>query len=245
MDYDTKAWARETTLGRRVFNHRFRMLGREFAGWRLLKTVPMHQDGSVSEVAYLWQGEAAPEQQLIRVNVREVGSWREAQKHLLGMLQESMRAGLPRGTGRLAELGDVQFVARSVPSDVPAAIRFSRGNIAVDVDSVGSTTLDVSELALGVDRLLGEAPTQVPSLRRLARLQTPKTATIKGKEGVALVKDLAKAGDQWLKVIVPDGELRRKGQSIVYTAPQPARKAVQVFAIGSPAKAAKATKPRK
>jgi hypothetical protein len=238
MEYDTKAWAGETTLGRRVFNHRFRMLGREFSGWQLLKRVPMHEDRSMSEVTYLWQNEAAPRQQLIRVNVREVGSWRDAQKQLLGVLHENMRSDLPRGTGRLAELGDVQFVARALPSDIPAAVRFTRGNIAVSVDSAGPTILDVSEIALGIDRLLREAPTKVPALRRLAQVKTPKIALIKGKEGVALVKDLAKSGDQWLKVLVPDGELRRKGQSVVYTAPPPARKAVQVFVIRSPARPA-------
>lgn len=228
--YDIKAWAVETTVGRRVFNCNFRMLGREVKGWQLLKAVPMHRDRRSSEMTYLWRSTEAPEQ-LVRVSGSELTDWREAQKQLMDMLMHSMRPDLPRGTGRLAEVGDIQFVARAPGSDIPAAVQFTRGNIAVAVNSVGSVTIDVSDIAAIVDRALSEPPTKVPSLRTLAKRQVPKTVLVKGKTGVSLVKNLKKVGDAWLKAIVPDGELRRKGEALVYLSPQPGKKTVQIFNI--------------
>jgi hypothetical protein len=229
--YDIKAWAGETALGKRVFNYNFRMLGREVTGWQMLKAVPMHRDRTLSETTYLWQSKDAPDRQLVRVNVGELADWRAAQKHLLEMLGHSMRPDLPRGTGKLAEVGDIEFVARAPGSDIPAAVQFTRGNVAVAVNSVGSVTIDVSDIAAIVDRVLSESPTGVPSLRTRAKPQPPKTVLIKGKEGASLVKDLKKVGDAWLKVIVPDGELRRKGDALVYVTPQAGRKTVQIFSI--------------
>src|SRR5260370_33877190 len=83
-DYDTKAWSRETELGRRIFNYNFRMFGREITGWELLKAVPMHRVSTLSEMTYIWQNKSAPKQQLVRVNVGELPDWRSAQKHLHG-----------------------------------------------------------------------------------------------------------------------------------------------------------------
>jgi hypothetical protein len=81
-----------------------------------------------------------------------------------------------------------------------------------------------------VDRLVTEPPTMVPSLRTRAKLQLPKTVLVKGKKGAPLVKHLKKVGDGWLKVIIPDGELRR-GNTLVYITPQPGKKTVQIFSI--------------
>ena len=229
--YDIKAWAGETTLGRRLFNYNFRMLGREVTGWQMLKVVPMHRDSVLLEMTYLWQSKDAPNRQLVRVNVGELADWRAAQKHLLGILEHSMRPDLPRGTGKLAAVGDIEFVARELQSDISAAVQFTRGNIAVAVNSVGSVTVDVSDIAAIVDRMLTEPPTSVPSLRRLAKLQLPKTILVKGRKRVRLLKSLKKVGDRWLKAIVPDGELRRSGDALEYTTPQPGKKTVQIFSI--------------
>jgi hypothetical protein len=229
--YDLKAWASETTRGRRLFNHNFRMSGRELAGWQLLKAAPMHRDRSLAETTYLWQRKEAPDRQVVRVNLAELPDWRAAQKHLRDALAHCMRPDLPRGTGGLAEVGDVELVARAAPSDVPAAIQFSRGNIAVAVNSVGSVAVDVSYLAAGIDRALADPPAKVASLRTMAKRLTPKTVTVKRREGVHLVKDLSKVGERWLKAVVPDGELRRKGNALLYTSPEPGKKDVQIYSI--------------
>jgi hypothetical protein len=229
--YDLKAWASETSRGRQLFNHNFRMSGRELAGWQLLKAVPMHRDRSLAETTYLWQSKEAPDRQVVRVSVAELHDWRAAQKHLRDALAHCMRPDLPRGSGGLAEVGDVEFVARAAPSDVPAAMQFARGNVAVAVNSVGSVTVDVSDVAAGVDRALADAPAKVASPRTMAKRLTPKTVTVKRREGVHLVKDLSKVGDRWLKAIVPDGELRRRGNALVYTSPEPGKKTVQLYSI--------------
>jgi hypothetical protein len=168
---------------------------------------------------------------LVRVNVVEMADWRVAQKHLLVSLHHCMRPDLPRGTGKLAMLGDIEFVARTPRSDLPAAVQFVRGNIVISVNSVGSVTIDVSEMAAIIDHVLTEPPTAVPFLREWAKRQAPKAVIAKSKRAVPLVKDLTKIGDRWLKVMTPDGELRRKGESLVYITPEPGTKRVQVFSI--------------
>ncbi|RPJ56473.1 MAG: hypothetical protein EHM23_23455 [Acidobacteria bacterium] len=239
---DLKAWAGETTLGRRIFNYNFRMFGQEVKGWVVLKAVTMHEDRALTEKTYLWQSKEAPDRQMIRVNVAELADWRAAQKHLQEMLGQCMRPDLPRGTGKLAELGDIEFVARAPLSDIPAAIHFARGNIAVSVNSVGQVAIDVSDIAGTVDQLLSESPARVPSLRALAKTEAPKTIQVRGKEGASLVKDLKKFRDLWLKVIVPDGELRRKGDALVYVSPEAGKKAVQIFSIRPRARTTSARK---
>ena len=56
-DYDLKAWDEETTLGRRVFNYNYRMLGYEVKAWAMFKAVPMQKAKGITEVAYLWQSQ--------------------------------------------------------------------------------------------------------------------------------------------------------------------------------------------
>ena len=229
--YDIKAWAGETTVGRRIFNYNFRMLGREFSGWQLLKSVQMHKDRSLSEMTYLWQRKDAPEQQLVSVNVAELPDWRAAHRHLHRMLEHTMRPDLPRGNSSLLAVGDIEFVAREPQSDVPAAVQFTRGNLVVAVSSVGSVTVDVSETAAIVDKILSTPPTKVPSLRPLARLRAPRAVQARARVGASLVKNLKKIGDTWLNVTVPDGEVKRSGDALVYLTPRPGKKSVQIVSV--------------
>ena len=235
--YDVKTWANQTTVGRRIYNYDFRLRGGELNGWRLLKAVPMHSDRTMSETTYLWQSADSPDQHLVRVNVVELMDWRKAQNHLLEMLAHTMRPDLPRGSGELAEVGDIEFVARSPQTDAPAALFFTRGNIAVAVSSAGPATVDVSPFATMVDRVLSEPPARVPAIRGIAKRQAPKTVVARGKRAASLVRNLKSVGDRWLKVIVPDGEVRRKGNALAYVTSQPGKKTVQIFSIRTPARA--------
>jgi hypothetical protein len=96
---------------------------------------------------------------------------------------------------------------------------------------VGSVLIDVSGIASIVDRMLTEPPGRTPSLRKYAKQLPPRTVQTRGKEGSPLFKELSSAGDAWLKVVVPDGELRRSGEAIVYVAAQPGKKIVQIFSV--------------
>jgi hypothetical protein len=207
------------------------MSGRELAGWQLLKAVPMHRDRTLTETTYLWRSQEAPERQMVRVSVAELPHWRAAQTHLRDALAHTMRPDIPRGTGSLSNVGDIEFVAREPQSDIPAAVQFTRGNVAVQVNSVGSVTVDVSNVAAAVDHALAEPPTKVRALRAAAKRVTPRSVVVR-KQGAPLVKDLRKVGDRWIKVIVPDGELRRRGDALVYTSTEPGKKDVQIFTIG-------------
>lgn len=226
--YDVKAWARETTTGRRLFNYNFHLVGRDVAEWELVKTVPMHRDDTLVETTYLWQRKSAPDR-LIRISVSELADWRAAQDRLLDLLNHAMRPDIPRGADKLAEIGDIQYVARATPSDIPGGIQFARGNVAVAVDSVGSVIVDVSGIAAGVDQQLVE-PTSASPAR--AKSMKPSTQTVAGKAkvDVTVISDLRTRAKEWIKVIAPDGELRRKGNTLVYTSPRAGRKSIKILA---------------
>ncbi len=223
--YDVEAWAVETTLGRRIFNHGFWMSGSELAGWSLVKSVVMHRDAELLETTHLWRNDAAPERELVSVNVAELAGWPQAQRHLLAMLDHSMRGALPRGAGALADLGDVTFVGRAPESDMAAATLFARGNVAVAINSAGSAIVDVSRFALLVDRMLaatGAAKFLPPARHGAVTLDA-------GKRGEELPLDVDLAGNAWVKLVAPDGELRRKGDALLYSAAEPGMKTLDVF----------------
>lgn len=229
--YDSKTWAAETKVGRRIFNYNFRIKSADVKEWPLLKTVPMHRDAELVETSYLVQGDGDPERYLIRINTAELSEWRAAQRHLLEMLNHCMRPDIPRGTGNAAALGDISFVARASQSDIPGGIQFTRGNIAVAVNSVGAVIIDVTPVAIAVDQLLREPADKLASVRRLARDRTPQNVVTRLGQASILLPDLRDLGEAWLKAIVPDGEVRRRGNALVYTSRQKGKKAVQVYSI--------------
>jgi hypothetical protein len=55
---------------------------------------------------------------------------------------------------------------------------------------------------------------------------------VQAREPHPLIKGLKKLPPpkMWLKVIVPDGELKRKGEDLIYTSPSAGKKRVSVFA---------------
>ncbi|MDM0078693.1 hypothetical protein QTH90_30095 [Variovorax sp. J2P1-59] len=235
--YDTKMWARETTIGRRIFNLNFRMMGRELPGWQLVKTVPMHQDRMMVETVYMWQSQDAPDRHVVHATVTTLHDWRLAQKQLIHMLNHTMRPDLPCRTGASAAAGDIEFVARAPVTDIPASIQFSRGNVAVAVSSVGSANVDVLPVAAVMDRMLIEAPGSVSFLRALAKQIAPRTVTFGEGEASAKLVSLSKVRDAWLKAIVEEGEIRQKDDALMYFSKRLGRRDVQVFSIsrGEPA----------
>jgi len=230
--YDPKAWVQRTTLGRHIFNYNYHMLGGEVAGWQLLKTVVMNVARTVTEKTYIWQNLQAPNREMVRVGVAESHDWRQAQRFLLEMLGHCMRPHIAQGTGLLSALGDVNFVARDPRSDLPAAIQFTRGNVAVSVNSGGQTNIDVSEFALIVDRVLSDTPAKVAFLRSLAKSR-PRSVSVRAKQSYPLIKNLKREApsDGWLKVIAPDGELGRKNNTLTYVSDQTGRKKIEVYVI--------------
>jgi hypothetical protein len=235
LQYNVEEWAARTSLGRRVFNYNYRMFGRELRGREMLKEVTMQEGPGVAENVYLWQGQRDQGEDLVRIGVAELDNWRSAQERLLQELTQSMRPEIPRGTGKLAKLGDVSFVARDPKSDIPAAISFTRGNVCVSVRSVGEKDVDVSDVAATLDRTLSEPPTKAALERGLARKRTPVAVDLKADEAYVLLENLPKAAPrgEWLKVIAPDGELGRTGDALVFVSPQGGKKRIATFAVKS------------
>ena len=231
--YNVDEWAAETTRGRQVFNYNYRMLGTEVKGWKLLKVVTLQEGHDVTEKAYIWQSEGDPENEMIRVDITERHNWRQAQESLQGHLMECMRSDVPRGTKKLAQLGDVIFVSREPHTDVAAAISFTRGHVCVSVSSVGKRNVDVSEIAARLDGALSGPPAKSVVETGRVRALTPKMATVKANEAYVLIKNLPKSAPRgrWLKIIVPDGELSRKGDALIYVSAQGGRKPVGTFAV--------------
>lgn len=126
------------------------------------------------------------------------------------------------------DVGDVEFTARAAVTDLTGAVQFARGNLAVAVNSVGSSIVDVSGIAARVDQMLTRPPTRA-SVKGTTRRLLPKIITTRGRASVSLLASLVKYKGGWLKVLVDDGELRQRGEALVYTATKAGRKDVQIY----------------
>ena len=232
--YSLEDWATGTQRGRQVFNYGYSLSGKEFKGWKLLKVVAMRKGASETENAYVWESTSDPKHEIIRVNITERHEWRLAQESLHERLMECMRPDVPKGTKKLAKLGDVVFVGREPRTDIPSTISFTRGNVCISVSSAGEKSVDVSDFAARLDRALSEAPAKGEVEKGMVQAKTPRVAPVKANEAVVLIKSLPAAAPKggWLKVIVPDGELRRKGEALIYETPQGGKKSVSIFAFG-------------
>lgn len=231
--YNVEEWAAETTRGRQVFNYNYRMLGTEVRGWKLAKVVTMQESRDATERVYLWQSKSESKREMIRVDITERHNWRLAQESLREHLNHCMRPDIPRGTKKLTLVGDVNFVGREPQTDIAAAISFVRGNVCVSVSSVGERNVDVSKIATTLDRALSVPPAKREVEKGKVRVLTPKVATVKANETYVLIKDLREATPRggWLKIIVPDGELSRKGDALIYVSTQSGEKQVGTFAV--------------
>jgi hypothetical protein len=226
--YNIEQWATATTSGRHVFNYNFRMTGNEIRGWELIKIVNMEDESGFPETAYLWQKKGSEGRELIRVGIVETDYWRNAQYQLLDRLHHSMRPSIPQGSGKLARLGDVSFTGKEQDLDAVVAAFFSRGNLSIAVSSVGEKPVDVSGVAKALDKMLGEPPASEDVKRGLVEAQTPSTVEVAANESIRLIERLPEKVVQsgWLKVIMPDGELKRDGDTLIYVSAEGGAKSV-------------------
>jgi hypothetical protein len=232
--YDTSEWATETTLGRRIFNANFRLNEIRLGGWEVVKSVTVEPEPGVVERVTIWRKTAARRESLIRVGVVEYDSWSAAQQGLHGALVNCMRPEIPRGKGALARTGDISFAASDAKAKGAAAAFFSRGNVAVSVASVGEATVDVAPFARKLDSALTTPPRDSELERGLAAQGSPRSFEVKGRRPVTVISNLRQVlqAGGWLKVIAPDGELRREDDQLVYVSERPGRKRVGHYLYG-------------
>ena len=229
VTYDTSKWAAETTLGRHVFNVNFRLTGSELRGWELVNVVAMEHEPGVTEQVYVLRKTGARRETLIRVGIAELDSWRAAQERLHTVLLHSMRPDIPRAAGILEQTGDVSFAAYE--AQAAASIFFVRGNVLVTVASVGEATVDVSTLARKLDATLCQPPKKAELESGLAEHRSPRSFEVKKARPIDVVESLpqATAADTQVKVIVPDGELHREDDRLVYVSESGGRKRVRQY----------------
>lgn len=227
-EYDPASWAAETTLGRRVFNFNFRLTGDEMRGWELVKSTSTDVEPGVTERVYMLRQSGAKGEVLIRVGIVELDSWRSAQQRLHMTLLNCMRPDVPRGKGTLAKLGDISFAAHEPKAKILGSAYFTRGNLLVSVASVGDVPVDVAQLTKKLDATFGEAPKDAELASGRAQQRSPRSFDVKESEPTAVIENLpaVAAGGGWLKVIAPDGELRREDDRLVYVPERGGKKRV-------------------
>jgi hypothetical protein len=231
-DYNIEEWAARTDKGRQVYNYNYHLAGKEFKGWALIRTVVLGEAKEMTGKAYILENLSNPRQEMLRIDIIERHDWRQAQVSLLNNLLESMRPNIPNGTKELAKIGDVNYVGLMPESDIPIAFSFTRGNIFLSINSVGDKSVDVSVIAHDLDEALATVPAKNKNKDRV-RLLTPNEVSVKAQKPFVLIKNLRKIATPgiWLKIIVPDGELTRKGDDLQYVSAQEGKKQVNIFAI--------------
>lgn len=229
--YNIEEWAAATTLGRHIFNYNYRMVGNELKGWELVNSVLMENEPGVTEKVYIWQKKGSDAHASIRVSIIERHHWRDAQNQLHDQLWHSMRPNIPKGTGKLGKIGDINFIGQE--SDVVAAILFTRGNISVSVSSVGDKLVDVSSVAKILDHNFSEPPKEEEIKEKRAGIILPRSLQVKEKESATVVEKLPEptARSGWLKIIAPDGELRRQDDALVYVPATTGKKKIGKYVV--------------
>lgn len=226
--YDIEQWATETTLGRRVYNHNYRMIGNELRGWELVNNIVMQKESGITEKVFVWQKNGSEGGKLIRISIAELTDWINAQNQLRNELRHSMRPDIPRGTGKIAETGDVNFIGKEAKSKTIAQLLFTRGNLAVSLASVGKKTVDVSKFAKLLDTLFSQPPETSEVETGLVKEVGPKTVQAKAAETINIIEKIDEpiAHGEWLKVIAPDGELKLQDNALVYESKKAGRKRI-------------------
>jgi hypothetical protein len=231
--YDLDEWAAATELGRRVFNYNYTMIGTELPGWELVNTVNMEHEPGLIERIFVWEKKGSEGKQLIRVGIAETNEWRRAQVQLQTQLGYSMRRDVPRGKGKLAKVGDVSYAAQPEDAKTVASVLFTRGNLSVSVNSVGEEMVDVASVAGKLDRAFSEPPTKKDLERKRAEDRSPKPLKLKMHERKRLIDELPEriVRSGWIKVIVPDGELSREDDTLVYESAEAGTKQIEEFFV--------------
>ena len=231
--YKLEEWADATTLGRHIFNYNFRMAATYLKGWDLVNAVEAESEPGLTEKIYIWEKAGSKGKTLVRVCISEHDDWRMAQVQLRKYLMQCMRPNIPRGSGRLAKIGDVIFVGQPEDLKAVAATFFSRGNVTVTVSSVGGTIIDVSKIARMLDHTFSQPPAKDDIKKGLAEAITPRSLKMKKGETVTIIETLPEPVPRsgWLKIIAPDGELRREDDSVIYASPQAGEKQIEQYRI--------------
>jgi hypothetical protein len=229
--YDEKEWDAATSVGRRLFLYNYWMRGTEFPGWDLIKSVVMETEPDHKTKVFLWKNKNSRQEELVQISVYESSYWRHAQYHLKDQLEHCMRPNIPHGKGALARVGDVLYAGEDPHSKRIAAIFFSRGNLQITVASAGKQTADVVKFVKKLDDRFVAPPTKDDRAAKIVRALKPARIKTRKTQRVVLVENLPEPvfRSGWLRVTVPDGELRRDGDILYYTCDTAGKKKVGIL----------------
>lgn len=216
--------------GARVFNHNLRLSGDELPGWEIFRSAITETGRHPSAHAYFWRRRGGGDRQVIRVDIAESENWRVSLTQLASDLAQRMNPEPILAAEGTAMLGDLQFSYREQVTDIVAATLFNSGNLRVALSSVGETTVDVSPAATLLDSLIGD-PAASGAKRTASGKASSRVTEAKPGSPIVLVEDLF-AGEfsaAWLKVVVPDGELQRDRNRLVYTPTEGGRKQIHTY----------------
>lgn len=229
--YDVQKWAKQTKVGKRTFIWKFFMRGKEIPGWTLTKTIPeqIYEDRRI--LTYMWQKTEGDEEELIKIDVVESPSWRQAHETLLELLGKYQALQLPEAASRNIEIGDVAFVGFG--ETIQSAI-FARANMIVRIHGVGKQDVSIVNTAKQIDELFVSRPQLskkgvVPEIesfssdRRSAKINEIVTLSMRAKE--PLDRPL------WYKFIVNQGELFVRDEKVCFSSKTPGQPEISLFVV--------------
>jgi hypothetical protein len=191
----------------------------------------MLDEPEVREIAYMWEKDKSEGKALIRVDITETTSWRNALQHLSLQLNHTMKPNMKQATDNALKAGEIEYSESFLGSKEIGASTFTIGNLKVVVSSVGSESIDISKYAKQISGVLSKPEDVKSKSSELSQHLESELSSVKKNEHMMLVEKLPEANTrgEWVKTIVEDGELYREGSALKYICDKDGTKKVHVI----------------
>ncbi|MFH2111422.1 MAG: hypothetical protein ABIJ47_09210 [Candidatus Bathyarchaeota archaeon] len=218
-------------FSKQMLIHGYFLAGNEFPDWKLVKQIPVPLAEDAEFRSYVWENALSEEEELVRVDVIEAGSWHKAQSSLLRLLESYQAPVLTEASERDITVGDLAFVGHS---EAVGSLLFTRGNMIIRTTSVGAQEVSVIKFANYIDDLFTSRP-EVAEVGVLPKIEvfTPKSLKIKIAQRVSLRVDARDPLDRrlWYKFFVDRGELYIEDGIVFYTSKEPGEPEITLYAV--------------
>lgn len=235
------AWGKRTDIGRRLLLLNFFLAGKEFPGWQLHKTIAGRMATPGRFNTYIWQKADSKEEELMKIEIAEVSSWRDAHETLLATLEGYELPWFEEAESTYAELGDIAFVRFG--SIIPAAI-FVRANLMARLHSVGRKDVSVLEPARLMDELFVSEPT-APEHKISPQIEAFSTEQTTVQTNEALQLDIQAADPLgralWHKLTTDQGELWLQEDAPYFKSAVPGQREIKLYSFNENGGAAAAS----
>ncbi|SFD26743.1 hypothetical protein SAMN05518672_1011362 [Chitinophaga sp. CF118] len=142
-------WEAPDTKDVKTFFHNYFMNGKEFTGWEMQETSPVHNTGNSFIKQYVWVNTNASDE-IFKVDVVESFSYEEAKNQFQHLLQQNMRPlsefrKVPSILGSNAYVNDIEEMYYGL---------FLVANMVIRVHSVGNTAIACNDFIKELYRIL-------------------------------------------------------------------------------------------